>query len=341
MSKTYRLLSPLECIQIAWSLKLRDFRQWCMPTTQGVYDWKSRRLEAAIEVARASMVDDSEAMLRSIYESDNAKKAGKTKESGSSVYLPVLITAISPIETPPEYEQVVGLPYWVNVVLPQDPLKRVVQMRSTAVAYRCQIAFFGSDPHSTSDIARQFCSFWKHEAKRTFPVSFEIGIEGKEVIRDEWNFRVLENSLYPDSATTDLKNLYIATVDCTIVGSIPEVVGLGGAWDNVTDTGEPYESLPTRPNPNYDPTKPTIPLDPNNPDGPAINDPREPIPGEYGQPIGGSRDSYDDLNSMVIEADIKEKGVKQGVRVSIDLDTSVITETKIDIDDEVNVNDDE
>ena len=327
MSKTKRLLSPLECLQLAWAMKLRDFRQWCMPTTQGVYDWKRRRLEAAIVVAKTSMVDDVESMLKAIQENDNAKNAGYKNKSGSSVYLPVLMTAISPIETPPEYDQVGGLPYWVNVVLPQDPLKRVVQMRSVPVAYRCQIAFFSPDPHSASDIARQFANFWKHEEKRTFPVSYDVGVLEGKAIKDDWNFRVLENSLYPDNASIDLKNLFIVTVDCTIVGAIPEIVGLGGDWDEVTDTGEPQESLPTRPNPEYDPEKPTIPLDPENPEGPAINPPRVPIPGD--KPVEGNRDSYEELNSLVIEANVDDEDSDHEVRVAIDPDTGVITETNV------------
>lgn len=83
MSKTKRLLSPLECLQLAWAMKLRDFRQWCMPTTQGVYDWKRRRLEAAIVVAKTSMVDDVESMLKAIQENDNAKNAGYKNNTNS------------------------------------------------------------------------------------------------------------------------------------------------------------------------------------------------------------------------------------------------------------------
>nr|WP_241879659.1 hypothetical protein [Psychrobacter sp. PraFG1]UNK06487.1 hypothetical protein MN210_08310 [Psychrobacter sp. PraFG1] len=159
-------------------------------------------------------------------------------------------------------------------------------------------------------------------------MSYDVGVLEGKPIKDDWNFRVLENSLYPDSATTDLKNLFIATVDCTIVGAIPEFVGLGGEWDDVTDMGEPYESLPTRPNPEYDPEKPTIPLDPNNPDGPAINSPRVPVPGV--KPVEGSRDDYDKLNSLVIEASIDDEDTDHEFRVAIDPDTGVITETKVD-----------
>lgn len=327
MSKTRRLLSPLECAQIAWVMKLRDFRQWCMPTTQAMYDWKRRRLEAAIIVAKSSMVDDVEGMLKALHENQNAKNAGYTDESGSSVYLPSLMSAISPIESPPEYEQVGGLPYWVNVVLPQDPLKRVVQMRSTPIAYRCQVAFFSPDPHSASDFSRQFVSFWRHEGKRTFPVSYEVGLFEDKPIKSDWNFRVLENSLFPDNAPTELKNLTVVTVDCVVVGAVPEYVGLGGNWDDVTDMGEPFESLPTRPNPDYDPDKPTIPIDPNNPNGPAINSPRVPITST--KPVEGSRDDYDKLNSIVIEVDTATEP-DHTIRATIDPDTGLIVESKVE-----------
>ena len=104
-------------------------------------------------------------------------------------------------------------------------------------------------------------------------------------------------------------------------------MGLGGDWDEVTDTGEPQESLPTRPNPEYDPEKPTIPFDPENPEGPAINPPRVPIPGD--KPVEGGRDDYEKLNSLVIEANVDDEDTDHEVRVVIDPDTGVITETNV------------
>ncbi len=315
MSKTHNLLSPLECIQQAWSLKLRDFKQWCQPTTQAIYDWKSRRLETALIASKTTMVDNVEAMLRAVAENDNASVIGRKNERGTSNYLPVLITAISPIEMPPDYSDVIGVPTWQTVVIPSDPLQRPVQMRSMAVAYRCQIAFFAPDPSTVSNICNQFINFWKHEGKRTFPVFYQVGFAEGEPITVDWNFRVLDNSLSADSADVGLVNTYVGTVDCTLVGAEPTIVGLGGQWDDTTDTGEPLSTLPKDP-------RSGKPIDPNSPIRPI----KPLIP-----PIKGTRTpSFIESNGkVVIEADVYIKQKRTRTQVSIDKETKAITEKSL------------
>ena len=294
MSKVNRLLSPLESVQDAWGYRLRDFRQWCSPAgQQSIRDWKKRRVEGAIIVAKTNMVDDAEALLRAIQRTDNARAGGNTTNTGTSVALPVMVTAISAIESPPEYEIVKPNPNWVNVVVDNDPLQRVVQMRAAAVAYRCQIAFFAPDIHAASSIANQFVNYFKHERKRSFDVEYELGFAGTSIIKDQWNFKVAENTIYPDKISLGIETVHGITVDCTIVGLEPNVVGLGHADDDLTDTGEPDGSIP-----------PNLP------------------------PIDGSRDPADQLNAFVIEADVMEKGARH-TRVNIDPDTGVITEQDI------------
>lgn len=168
----------------------------------------------------------------------------KAKIGGFSTavsFIPTMITAVAPIQSPPEYEQVVGRSEWLNVVLPHDPKKRVVSLRTMPSAFRCQIAFFCPDSHGAMMVANQFCLYFKNEAKRTFSVGFELGFADdhqQQKLVDDWQFRVLENSLFPDKVASDYKNLTIVTVDCTIIGDIPIVSGLGGEWDGVTDTKE-------------------------------------------------------------------------------------------------------
>lgn len=291
MSKTVRLFSPLESVQQAWGYRLRDFRQWCSPAgQQSIRDWKRRRIEGAIIVAKTNMVDDAEAMLKAIQRAENDLASGDTTNSGTSVALPVMVTAISAIEAPPEFEIVKPNPNWVNVVVANDPLQRVVQMRAAAVAYRCQVAFFAPDIHAASSIANQFISYWKHEQKRSFDVEYELGFAGTAIIKDHWNFKVAENTIYPDKISLDINTVHGITVDCTIVGLEPNVVGLGHADDDITDTGEPDGSIP-----------PNLP------------------------PILGSRDPADQLNAFVIEADVIEENVRHD-RVTIDPKTGVITQ---------------
>ena len=294
MSNTNRLLSPLESVQKAWGYCLRDFRQWCAPAgQQSIRNWKTRRIEGAIIVSKTNMVDDAEAMLKAIQRTQNDLAAGNTTNTGTSVSLPVMVTAISAIEAPPEYEIVRPNPNWVNAVVPADPLQRVVQVRAAAVAYRCQVAFFAPDIHAASSIANQFVNYWKHEGKRSFDVSYEIGFAGTQIINDQWNFKVAENTIYPDKISLDIETVHGITVDCTIVGLEPNVVGLGHVDDDITDTGEPDGSIP-----------PNLP------------------------PIGGSRDPVDQLNAFVVEADVMEEGARH-TRVSIDPATGVITEQDI------------
>jgi len=295
MNKVSRLLSPLESIQNAWGLKLRDFRQWCTPAGQkSIRDWKTRRVEGAIIVAKGSMVDDVENMLKAVQQNENAEAMGDTTNSGTSVNLPIMVTAISAVESPPEREAVIGSPTWQNVVVPTDPLRRVVQMRTAAVSYRCQIAFFAPDPHAASSIANQFVNFWKHEAKRGIDVSYELGFAGESIIKDVWNFRVVENTLYPDKADVGIETVHAVTVDCIVVGAEPNVVGLDGYDDDITDTGEPDGSIP-----------PNLP------------------------PVGGHRDPPDKLNSFVIEADIIECEANRHTRVTADPMTGDISQQDI------------
>lgn len=295
MSKSHHLMSPQESIQIAWGKKVRDFRQWCAPAgQQSIRNWKTRRIEDAIVVGKTSMMDDAEALLKSLQENDNATASDDQTNSGTSISMPVMITAISGVESPPERDIVISQPYWQNVVIPTDPLQRVVQLRTTSVTYRCQIAFFCSDPHAASSIANQFVSFWKNEAKRGFDVSYDLANAGTTIIRESWNFRVVENTLFPDKIDIGVKTIYGTTVDCLIVGLEPTVVGLGGEDDDITDTGEPDGSIP-----------PGLP------------------------PIDGGRDPADELNSFVIEADVIEEATDTHTRVTIDPITGQITESHI------------
>ena len=299
MSQAIRLLSPMESVQVAWGLKLRDFRQWCSPSNQvALTNWKTRRLEGAIIVARSTMIDDAEAMLKAIAQTDNARAAMDLTNSGTSVSLPIMITAISAIETPPEREQVIGVANWLNVVIPKDPLQRIVQMRTMPIAYKCQVAFFAPDPHSASAIAKQFVTFWRDEAKRSLNVSYDVGyattLAGTTKVGLDWKFRVIENSLYPDKADVGIPNVYAVTIDCMIVGAEPNVVGLGGYGDDITDKGEPDGSIP---------------------DG---------LP-----PIGGGGGNEDELNAVVTEADLYELQSRQWTRVNADPLTGIITQTNM------------
>lgn len=300
--------SSLECIQMAWALRLRDFRQWCKPEGQAVYRWKTAPLEQAILACRSNMIDDSQAMLKAWEENQNSP-------NHRSAFIPVMTTAIAPIQTPPEYDQVVGRSAWLDVAIPHDPENRVAQLRAIPSALRCQIAFFCPDVHGAMMISNQLCAYFRHESKRTFEVAFELGFVGDKKLIDNWEFRVLDNSLYPDTAG-EYQNLTIVTVDCTIMGDIPLITGLDGAWDNYTDTGEvgtseKWKDIP--PSTDITPKKPINPFTPVN--GATVNNPFKPVSGE--------KTTNADLNAVVIEADIypdnqRIKADKQSKEISVE-----------------------
>ena len=292
------LLSPRESIQLAIGLKMRDFRQWSSP--QGIRDlrhWKTRQLDASIIVAKSKMVDNAEEMLRKIAETDNAGAIGDDGNSGTSVYLPVMIVAMAAINNPPEYSDVVGRSDWMKVVIPTDPLERVVQMRWTPAAYRCQMAFFASNDHATESISNQFCSFFESPQKRTFKVDYDLGHAGEHIVHESWVFRVLENTLYPDTADVGIPNISGVTIDFVVVGNIPTVVGLGHPDDDVTDTGEPDGSIP-----------PGLP------------------------PVTGGRLPDEALNAVVTQADVIDQGTNSRTRLNADKETGVITQTHLNMD---------
>ena len=301
--------SSLECIQMAWALRLRDFRQWCKPEGQAVYRWKTSPLEQAILACRSNMIDDSQAMLKAWEENQNSS-------DNRSAFIPVMTTAIAPIQTPPEYDQVVGRSAWLDVTIPHDPENRVAQLRAIPSALRCQIAFFCPDVHGAMMISNQLCAYFRHESKRTFEVAFELGFVGDKKLIDNWEFRVLDNSLYPDTAG-EYQNLTIVTVDCTIMGDIPLITGLDGAWDNYTDTGEvgtPEKWKDIPPSTDITPKKPTNPFKPID-SGATVNNPFK--------PVAGDKTSNADLNAVVIEADIypdnqRIKADKQSKEISVE-----------------------
>lgn len=292
------LLSPREVVQNAIGRKMRDFRQWSSP--HGIRDlrnWKTRQLAASIIVAKSKMVDNAEEMLRKIAETDNAGAIGDDGNSGTSIYLPVMIIALAATQNPPEQDVVIGRSDWLAGVIASDPLGRVVQIRCTPVAYRCQVAFFASNDHAVESISNQFCSFFRSEQKRAFKVNYDLGYAGDHIVRDAWDFRVIENTLYPDTADVGIPNVSAVTIDFIIVGNEPTVVGLGHPDDDITDTGEPDGSIP-----------PGLP------------------------PVTGGRLPDEALNAVVTQADVIDEGANSRTRLNADQETGVITQIHLNMD---------
>lgn len=224
-------LSTKECVEQAWARVLIDFRQWCGADNKHLLDWKRRPLSQAIAVCPGRMVDSAEDML------SKWRQSSDSKESGSTSSLPVLLFAVARVSSPPEVQDLKAVPYWLDVVLPHDPQKRMMQLRTIAQQYRVQMVFVSPDADSPSSLMNQFCAYLSDDFKRRFPVTYHFG----DGLSDQFDMTVL-NAPYPDTVPTESKNQSIALVDVMMMGLVPQVVGLGDADTDVAGR-KPDEAL--------------------------------------------------------------------------------------------------
>lgn len=252
-----------------------DFRAWCKPETQHAYGWKAKPFSQAVHGCKAKLIDDANGMISDWRMNANNEKAGSTTS------LPTLLLAVAAVQDPPDPAKMRGVPYWQPVVLPNDPQHRVVQLRAIPKTFKCQWAYVTSNPHDLSSIMDQLCAYFANDTKRRFLVSYHLG----GGIVSQWPMLMVENALSPNSEDIQ-QNLHIATIDLTLIGQVPHVVGLGGDWDNITDNGW-------------------------NPDDGTVGG------------GGGGQDEH--ANDLVIQADVMDKDTGDDVRVHADPDTGVIT----------------
>lgn len=212
-------LSVREAFQKSWGNVLKDFREWLLPDTADLTHWKTRPIKEAIAACPSRMVDDAEVMLSEWRKNQNSNDTGMTS------FLPVMLTAFDSVPSPPDASSIRGVPDWMPVILPQDPQKRMVRMRTIPIAVRAQIAIFTDNPHSALMFASQFCAYLTSETKRVMTLTVNVG----GGITDDCEFVVLDNSLYPSKVSSEAKNLTIFTVDVTLNGVITQVIGLDGA----------------------------------------------------------------------------------------------------------------
>lgn len=219
--------SSLASIKDAWIQLLADFRAWLKPESQLIYNWKIAPFDQSIKAAKSTLVDDVEALIGEYRTNQNSDTVGTTSR------IPVLLTAIAQVEVPPDANMLLGKPYFIPIIHPADPQNRIVQMRVVPRATRAQLVFLSTNDHDISSVADQFCAYMTDDDKRRFTVNYDLG--GGFV--DPWKMTVMNNDLSPSQGFTDEKNLRIVIVDVTMVGLVPQVVGLGGTWDAVTDNG--------------------------------------------------------------------------------------------------------
>lgn len=232
MANTVLPSNSLKSIQDAWLHLLLRFKSWYFPESILTKDWKERPALKAIRSCKARLMDDSEGMLADF--SKNKNDPNKTE--GSSAYLPIMLTATAAVDMPPDLSQLIGVPYFVS----GEKDGKEIRIRVIPSAVRCQIAFYSSNSNDTRSVCQQFCAFLNDDNMRRIDVEFEIGVG----IKDTFRFTVFENNLLPSAVPVEASNLSIATVDVTLVGYIPQVIGLGAVGEDKISTGYDNQGRP-------------------------------------------------------------------------------------------------
>lgn len=213
--------STREFVKTALCNVILDFQKWMMPDTAALEAWKNDPLP--IVVVEGRMIDDIQSMV------DSYRKTGTAR-------LPRLFMAVQRIKEKPDASSLHAVPYDLKTRISTDPQKRNITIRALARAFRVQIAFLVNDPDSASSITDQFSNYFELQEKRRFPVIYQFS----EDVSDSWPLTILDNSLFPDSASVEETNLTIGIFDFICQGLLPQVTaGLDpnqpAAWSVVVE----------------------------------------------------------------------------------------------------------
>ncbi len=216
--------NQIKQIQDAWIKLLFDFRAWFFPKTPQGEHWKFRPAHHALRACQSRLMDDAESMLAEYRKNDNQQPIVENKDTqqGSSSYLPIMLTANAMLDSLPMASQINATPYFTDVAI-QGQLARI---RLEPIAIRFQIAFYATNPYGVRDVLNQFCTYFSDDTKRMIYVPFFVGEKDGKPIMESFRFTAFENELFPAVMNGEQKNLAVGTVDVTLCGCIPHVVGL-------------------------------------------------------------------------------------------------------------------
>lgn len=218
-----RIRSSREHVKTALCLFILDFQKWLHADTASLEAWKADPTPTVVVEGR--MVDDINGQLESYRKSGNAR-------------LPRLFLAVQRIKEKPDASYLPTIPYDLKTRIPTDPQKRNIKLRALARAFRVQFAFLVNDPDSASSFTDQFSSYIELAEKRRFPVTYEFAPD----VKDDWHLTILDNSIYPDSASVEDQTLTIGLLDFTAQGLLPQITaGLDPnieAWHLVVESDQ-------------------------------------------------------------------------------------------------------
>lgn len=189
----------------------RFYSDFLIADTPALAEFRQRGFAKSAVWAPGRMVDQVEEMLSSWRKNDNDDSDTPHPK------LPVMIAAMSKdyIPAPADYGRPMLNP--VDVILPQDPKRRVFKMRSVIADIRTQVAIMAPEDPTARSIAMQLQAFAGATENRRFHSVYRLA--GMD---DHWPVSLETPDIQGISTPTgDAKNLTILTVDFQLRATVP------------------------------------------------------------------------------------------------------------------------
>ncbi len=148
---------------------LRRYHANLIADDSAVAEFAARPFVQSVMLAPGRMVDAAEKMLESYRKNDNSGTAlAKPK-------LPILIYAIGKdmSASPPDWS-IRQAATAQEVVVPGDPLNRVLRLRTVFQEFRAQVCIFAPEPTTANSLAMQMHAFATELSNRRFACPYKL-----------------------------------------------------------------------------------------------------------------------------------------------------------------------
>jgi hypothetical protein len=210
------LLTPVKGAIGRW---VAGFHAQAYRDTPAMAGWAARPAADACKWAEGRMVDDVEAMLSSVR--NNANAAGPS----TNAFSPMLLVAVATEYTETPSDAGVMPLESIPVVLPNDPLNRVIAIDLMSVDLRCQVAMLASEQATVMSMCAQMGRWAAREYRLTAWHAHEaFGLV------TEWPVRVVPVDRMAIHTPVG-EHMKIMTLDLTIRAVLPMFRGPGAGDD--------------------------------------------------------------------------------------------------------------
>lgn len=186
------------------------FNTGLVPTTKYLTEYAKRPVHQAILWAPGRMVDLAEEMLGA-WQRDDSRGPSPTP----AYTMPIILVAMAKdvMQSGSNFNKALSTPQYA--VLPDDPKRRVFQVRTFSAAIRTQLVIAAHDEPTARALASQVL-LWIEAFPRTFPAQFRFA--GFEV---NWPVSMVLPENPASAIATDAKNLTLLAVDLTLNATVP------------------------------------------------------------------------------------------------------------------------